>query len=269
MNYASDDYVLRIQNLSPTKSTSFKISDIFDPKYFLVTSIREKSLNLVYDVPHGKSILDFRTKWNEGEHTLFDFTSKVEKAGSDDSQNTEEEGVFLSTAAIEEKSTGGRRVLSLVEKKDFTLNPGSIGSYLISIELVNNHRGVLVVTDNDKKEDKEEEEEHHPNENEKDKDTKKDNEKEDDDKTKVDDEKEDDDDLINAIKGQHEIPKNNVGAPPGTIFEKPTTGNDKWNVLLIVFFFIVLALSFCCYFICRKKVESAVLPLTKNEVKDQ
>jgi hypothetical protein len=47
-NYASDDIVLRIQNLSPTKSTSFKISEIFDPKHFRITSVREKSLSLIF-----------------------------------------------------------------------------------------------------------------------------------------------------------------------------------------------------------------------------
>jgi hypothetical protein len=50
LNYASDDIVLRIQNLSPTKSTSFKISEIFDPKYFRITSVREKSLSLIYGI---------------------------------------------------------------------------------------------------------------------------------------------------------------------------------------------------------------------------
>jgi hypothetical protein len=57
LNYASDDIVLRIQNLSPTKSTSFKISEIFDPKYFRITSVREKSLSLIYGISFIYSFL--------------------------------------------------------------------------------------------------------------------------------------------------------------------------------------------------------------------
>lgn len=144
LNYATDDILLRIQNLSPTKTITFKIQDLFDPT-FKLTSIREKSLNLIFDIPHGKTIHTFRTHFKQGETNIFDFTSKLDKGGVDNSQNTEEEGVFISSAALEEKNTGGRRIQSIPsEKSKFTLLPNQIGTYVISIELVGKESGIIV-----------------------------------------------------------------------------------------------------------------------------
>lgn len=147
LNYATDDILIRIQNLSPTKSVEFLFSDLFDPA-FKVTSIREKSLNLIYDIPHGKTIHIFRTHFKPGETNIFDFTSHLDKGGVDNSQNTEEEGVFISTAALEEKNTGGRRIQGLTaEKSRFRLLPNQIGTYVISMELSGKESGILVDED--------------------------------------------------------------------------------------------------------------------------
>jgi hypothetical protein len=145
LSQASDDFIIRIQNLSPTKSTTFKMSEIFDPM-FKITSVREKSLNLIYDVPHGKTIHAFRHHFKGEQSSIFDFTSDVGKANTDTSQNTEEEGVFISSAAIEEKSTGGRKTLSVdvVDESTFTLSPGFIGTYVISLELNGEESGIII-----------------------------------------------------------------------------------------------------------------------------
>jgi hypothetical protein len=99
---------------------------------------------LVYDIPHGKTIHHYRRKWNEGEFKVFDFTTTVARTQLDN-QNAEEEGVFISQAALDAKKTSSKKILSLPnsnnddKKFKFYLNPKTIGTYLVFIDTNQNN----------------------------------------------------------------------------------------------------------------------------------
>jgi hypothetical protein len=133
-DYSSDDIILRIQNLSPDKPIEFNMNTLFTPSLFRIHSIREKSLNTIYDIPHGRTIHHYRKKWQEGELKIFDYSTKIAKTQIDN-QNAEEEGVFISQAALnEEKTAGKKKLLSITERRKYYLNPKSIGTYIIVME---------------------------------------------------------------------------------------------------------------------------------------
>jgi ATP-dependent Zn protease len=152
--------------------------------------------------------------------------------------------------------------LSISENNDFTLNPGSIGTYLITLELVDDHMGVLIVNDGNKVE-KEPDSDHKEPVGE--------------DKEKTDhkepaDVEENEDDLEKVIQDQHKIPVIDINNPM-EISKTIQSEHDKWNHLFVGFLIIFIPISCCLYFMfCRKKgnpKESTLLPVTKNEDKDQ
>jgi hypothetical protein len=145
------------------------------------------------------------------------------------------------------------------------LNPGSIGTYLITLELVNDHMGVLIVNDGEsndppqKQETKESDADHNQ--------TNKDDKESTDNKDEIQE-----DDLEKVIQDQHKVPVIDINSPM-EISKTIQSEHDKWNHLFIGFLILFIPISCCLYFMfCRKKgnpKESSLLPVTKNEDKDQ
>jgi hypothetical protein len=149
-DYSSDDVILRIQNFSPVQDVTIDLEKLFKHDYLSFVNIRKKSLNIVFDLPHGHSIHDYRPKIKAGNEIVFSMTANVmSKFGV--SQNTQEEGVFLSDEALanakkmQEKESrvtqGQRKILALdgaavvLKPEQFTIPANSIVSFLVHIKL--------------------------------------------------------------------------------------------------------------------------------------
>ena len=119
-NAASDDVLIRVQNFGGDVKPLKLSVDSTNAKGFLVdgvvSEVRGRSISA--NQPSNAVIkrLHYPTHGESVDHSSVD----IKEEHKDENQNTEEEGVFLSDAAMqkleEDKSSGGRRRLQSAEK---------------------------------------------------------------------------------------------------------------------------------------------------------
>ncbi|EFC36363.1 predicted protein [Naegleria gruberi] len=128
---SSDEVAIRLQNLHPSKPLTIDFSTLFS-EGIEVSDLRERSLNLIYEVSEEKRKLRFK----KDAVMRFDFTKEVKLKG-EGGQNTDQEGVFLSDEAIAEmeKNAGGRKLLAIggISPYTITLPATSIKSYFAAM----------------------------------------------------------------------------------------------------------------------------------------
>lgn len=129
-DYASDDVVVRVHNLNHLKPVTFYFAHLFHPESHVIDLIRQKSLNLVFDIPFGSNVHRLRRPWKTGDPIKFSFVDDVAKTASD-AQNTNEEGVFLSDEALR---LAGRKPLSLETGNSIQVPPSKILSFVVSLK---------------------------------------------------------------------------------------------------------------------------------------
>lgn len=105
---SNGETILRIHNLRNSKPIKIDVSSLFHPAFASVTSAIQTTLNLAYRIPDD--IEQFQTKFKEEDkRTVFDFMSKDISKKSLEAQNSQEQGVFLSDAALEHSDTTIRK----------------------------------------------------------------------------------------------------------------------------------------------------------------
>jgi alpha-mannosidase II len=130
----SDDIVLRVRNLNPSKVQQYHPNNAFRGT---LESIRAKSLSLAFDVPNSaRSIHPYRMQFRAAGKLSFDFTlasATIEKDGAN--QNTNEEGVFLSDEALAEAKMNINRKLQGLEDLVYKMEPFEIRTFIVDLEL--------------------------------------------------------------------------------------------------------------------------------------
>eukprot|EP00003_Mantamonas_plastica_P005509 TRINITY_DN1441_c1_g2_i4.p1 TRINITY_DN1441_c1_g2~~TRINITY_DN1441_c1_g2_i4.p1 ORF type:complete len:1388 (-),score=486.72 TRINITY_DN1441_c1_g2_i4:112-4029(-) len=145
----SDDIMIRLNHMSEhneqaskqwTSATRMFLNKVF--KTFKVDSVRERTLCMNYDLEDRKQD---RHTFNADEGEVLTIAPSGETATIKlDSQNTEEEGVFISDAALQNKA--GRRLLQVqsnVDLKNVVLKPTQIRSFYIRLVPTNGDVGNL------------------------------------------------------------------------------------------------------------------------------
>ena len=146
-NAASDDVLIRVQNFGGDVKPLKLSVDSTNGKGFLVdglvSEVRGRSISA--NQPSNAVIkrLHYPTHGESVDHSSVD----IKEEHKDENQNTEEEGVFLSDAAMqkleEDKSSGGRRRLQSAEKSHaLALPPYQVRTYFVEMEINGEANGV-------------------------------------------------------------------------------------------------------------------------------
>ena len=146
-NAASDDVLIRVQNFGGDVKPLKLSVDSTNAKGFLVdgvvSEVRGRSISA--NQPSNAVIkrLHYPTHGESVDHSSVD----IKEEHKDENQNTEEEGVFLSGAAMqkleEDKSSGGRRRLQSAEKSHaLALPPYQVRTYFVEMEINGEANGV-------------------------------------------------------------------------------------------------------------------------------
>lgn len=139
-NAASDDVLIRVQNfggdvkplklsVDSTNSNGFLVNGV-------VSEVRGRSISANQPSNAVVKRLHYPTHGESVDHSNVD----IKEEHKDENQNTEEEGVFLSDAAMqkleEDKSSGGRRRLQSAEKSHaLALPPYQVRTYFVEMEM--------------------------------------------------------------------------------------------------------------------------------------
>ncbi|KAG2372905.1 hypothetical protein C9374_013027 [Naegleria lovaniensis] len=263
---SSDEVSIRFINLHPSKKVEINFSNLFS-EGIEVSDIRERSLNLIYDVQEERKKLRFK----QDSVMRFDFTKEVTLSG-EGGQNTDQEGVFLSDEAIAEmnKNPAQRKTLALtsVDPVFRVIVPGSsIKSYFVAMTF--SGKGFVPISqkeaENEDSEGKEinelgleEEEEDEVNSKKEDGDVKESSKKEDDlrseDKSNID------------IVQENEV--ENKQGPKDHGVATPKSAAPFWIFpifALVLSFFGCVCLSLILRLSRRKKQPSTILPMFQTD----
>jgi len=131
---SSNEVVVRLHNLHATKAVKVNLANLFDSRYVSLVSVTETTLNLAYILPRDEKL--FETKFlHEHKKTILDFRASVHQSGSNVAQNTNEEGVFLSDAALEHANVGARKLHSIVDKNFvYEIRPAEIATFTVELK---------------------------------------------------------------------------------------------------------------------------------------
>jgi alpha-mannosidase II len=130
----SDDVVLRIRNMNPSKAQVYHPGRTFHGE---LESIRGKSLSLAFDVPNNaRNIHPYRMQFRAAGTVSFDFTLVSATVGKDGAnQNSDEEGVFLSDEALAEAKKNQGRTLKGMDDWVYKFEPFEMKTFLLDLKM--------------------------------------------------------------------------------------------------------------------------------------